>query len=468
MKRGIRLAALLLMLLLAMVSVPQPAEAASKSDFYGLWCNTNNHLLLCSDGTGVFGNKNTAYLIKWKLSATGEYIWFEGINGEYIPACCYSFKNSRKDVLVLDGFGTGSGSTYELKKTEVSSLSGCWSDGEEKLYLMDDGRYAYYRQDGNDNVYATGEWVNAGVAVYLLNKDSSRIDLLLFAERGSLSSADGSVTLRPTSTAEGSPCFLCGGSKRFMEDCSECNGGRVTCSACKGEKRRCSSCGGDGVAYTVKTYLNCTMCSVFGRNWNCSTCGGTGRYEYVKDKECGSCSGTGITHCGLCSNRGYVNCKKCSGRGGKMITCPCCGGSGKGATPTPKPTATPTPRPTATPGPRITFTQKNGASCSGAAWNAASPTCGKDVLKKLTRNYALEITFTASGNGHVWICLPQSRAGWTGIGQQNPIIRGNKVIIPYDTVVKAAGSSSSWGSQLYIKGNTEWKVTQIRVIYWPD
>ena len=210
------------------------------------------------------------------------------------------------------------------------------------------------------------------------------------------------------------------------------------------------------------------MCSVFGRNWNCSTCGGTGKYEYVSDKACDSCGGTGISRCSLCSNRGYVNCKKCGGQGGKMITCPCCGGSGQAATPTPEPTATPTPKPTATPGPRITFTQKNGASCSGAAWNSASPSCGKEVLSKLARNYALEITFSATGNGHVWICLPQSKAGWTGIGQQNPIIRGNKVIIPYDTLVKAAGASYSWGNQLYIKGSTDWKVTQIRVIYWPD
>lgn len=106
------------------------------------------------------------------------------------------------------------------------------------------------------------------------------------------------------------------------------------------------------------------------------TCGRVGKIEYSMDRDCATCNA-----------KGYVTCRKCSGKGGKSVACSYCGGSGLAATPTPKPTATH--------GPRITFTQKNGASCSGAAWNAASPSCGKDVLKKLTRNDALEITFSA-------------------------------------------------------------------------
>lgn len=80
------------------------------------------------------------------------------------------------------------------------------------------------------------------------------------------------------------------------------------------------------------------------------------------------------------------------------------------------------------------------ATCNAKGYVTCRKCSGKDVLKKLTRNYALEITFSASGNGHVWICLPQSKAGWTGISQQNPIIRGNKVIILCDDM----GSHSAW------------------------
>lgn len=422
--------------------------------------------MLHEDGTGVWYHGKNAECVTWREGRDMITMTFPDGSREVLE-----FKNGSTNTIVVDRGSSWVRKKYYLKRVDARTEdhTGVWAAGSEMLYLMSDGTYTL---KGND-VNSTGKWLEGGEAVFLLKNGSQEVMAALRADGSRLHRwyGGGSQVFfsRQPEPAVGSKCTLCAGVGRIDEDCPDCAGGTNKCSKCNGTtySSPCMGCGRDGTI-EYSTDMDCAVCNAYGRNRNCSICHGQGTYEYSWSRTCHLCNGTGGTRCTTCNAQGYITCKKCSGKGGKSVSCPFCGGSGLTATPTPRPTATPTPRPTATPGPRITFTQKNGAFCSGAAWNASSPSCGKDVLKNLTRNYALEITFSASGGGHVWICLPQSKAGWSGIGQQDPIIRGNKVIIPYDTVVKAAGSSSSWGSQLYIKGNTEWKVTQIRVIHWPD
>lgn len=464
--KSLKAAAVLMALVLVMIGLPMRVKAASMSQFYGLWKGESASLMLHKDGTGVWYSGKNVEIIKWRNESGTISMTFPDGTWDVLE-----FKNGSTNTIEVDRGSRWVKKLYYLKRvdTRTEDHTGVWAAGSEKLYLMSNGTYTL--KSGGIN--STGSWLEGGEAVFLLKNGSTEVAAALKDDGARLHRWYGNVSQsyfsRQPEPAVGSKCTLCAGAKQIYEDCPDCTGGTNKCSKCNGTtySRPCMTCGKDGkIEYSMD--MDCATCKAFGRDRNCSKCHGRGTYEYSWSKTCYSCNGTGGTRCTTCNAKGYMTCKKCSGKGGKSVSCSYCGGSGLAATSTPKPTATPTPRPTATPGPRITFTQKNGASCSGAAWNAASPSCGKDVLKKLTRNYALEITFSASGSGHVWICLPQSKAGWTGIGQQSPIIRGNKVIIPYDAVVKAAGSSSSWGSQLYIKGSTDWKVTQIRVIYWPD
>lgn len=106
---------------------------------------------------------------------------------------------------------------------------------------------------------------------------------------------------------------------------------------------------------------------------------------------------------------------------------------------------------------------------SGSAWESASVADAGWMLDFLEDGYALRIYYTARDNGHVWICLPHSKAGWSGIGQNDPIKRDGHVYIPYSMISRAAGTRpSDWEDSLYIKGNTDWKVTKIEVLRWVE
>ena len=104
----------------------------------------------------------------------------------------------------------------------------------------------------------------------------------------------------------------------------------------------------------------------------------------------------------------------------------------------------------------------------GDAWESVAVTSLSKLLQKLGPGYALRITYSATDNGKVWICLPLTKAGWTGIGQSNPIIRGDSIIIPYSVIKRATGNQFNPFDTLYIKGNTQWTVTKIEVVRWTE
>lgn len=195
--------------------------------------------------------------------------------------------------------------------------------------------------------------------------------------------------------------------------------------------------------------------------------------------------------CSKCSSgKVSVKCTNCSGTGTYSGTCPDCKGTGKKSTTTTKSATTKSTTTT-----RSTTTTKSSTTgkttgmpsnsvnnpalvnvsdkLSGNAWQAQSVTKGSNLMNELRSGRALRIEFTTSDpEGYVWICLPGSEIGWTGIGQQYPSIKssGNKryVIITYEAVVNAAGPKAKWGSKLYIKGNKDWSVQSISVINWKE
>lgn len=502
--RNVSAVVLLAALVLVFSIVPFGGLAEGMSDYAGIWEMSDgqdkDRLVLYEDGTGAIIDtmeysvyvdqiRKTVTPITWTADADNIIITYQSGHTK-------SYRTSKPPK--------GSRQAYvhsHVKNGDSRSDLYISTDGRSQLFLLPDNTYIVkniWNDVENDFVTLTGPWY----------EDASYVYLYVAGEKYAVHCSDGGWYMncyfhvqddpktvytnesgvhrvqfnRPTGISGGGVCPACEGNKIIIGDCYACkdgllpcrsslfpcnNTGKIKCMLCGGRGERicgfcdgtevCSACRGNG-AWAIDVYDDrfCVSCWSSGKCRYCDDNGG-----YVK---CHRCDGTGYEDCSTCEGKGGLTHNICNGQGSFVIQCPYCAGSGVAPAATP----TPTPAPTPTPGPRASFAQQNGASCSGTAWNAAVPACGKDVLKQLTGDYALEITFTASGNGHVWICLPQSKAGWTGIGQQDPIIRGNKVIIPYDTVVKAAGSSSSWGSQLYIKGSTEWKVTQIRVIYWPD
>ena len=171
-----------------------------------------------------------------------------------------------------------------------------------------------------------------------------------------------------------------------------------------------------------------------------------------------------------------VTCTECSGKGTYSGTCPDCKGTGKRSAST----ARTTPRPTSTPKRSDSSSSYSSGystyvwvtlplGLSGDAWESAGVADAAWLLEYMKDGYALRIAYTAKDNGHVWICLPHSKAGWTGIGQNNPIKRDGYVYIPYSMISRAAGvRPDDWEGALYIKGNTDWKVTKIEVVSWTD
>lgn len=171
-----------------------------------------------------------------------------------------------------------------------------------------------------------------------------------------------------------------------------------------------------------------------------------------------------------------VTCTECNGRGTYSGTCPDCKGTGKRSTTT---TARATARPTATPRPGTSRSSGRNRfagvfwtipqELSGEAWSSAGVPDAGVILGYIKDGYALRIVYTAEDDGHVWICLPHSKAGWSGIGQNDPIKGGGCVYITSDMIEAAAGSNrSSWGTAMYIKGNTRWRVSKIEIVYWND
>lgn len=453
--------------------------AETAADYTGLWKMTyggrEHELILNENGTGavitiaewrtpLLQCSRTVEKIAWTVEKDRVFIRFEsGLRTEVRLSTRLRRNTADIELWISEDGQTQlymlSGNTYvwknlwsDVEKCPVT-ISGQWFAGYDYLYLQIDGQqYAVNcKQIGNE---------------------------LQLCFPGS----DAVVYTRAQTVAGGGTCPVCDGAGAVMADCYRCRAGLRPCESsfmpCNGTgKVRCMGCGGDGRSACIfcDGSRTCSHCKGYAKGitdpWDarfCMSCFGSGKCSRCSESDgqnrCVICDGTGYEDCSACDGRGGLTHSVCGGTGGAVIRCPYCAGGGMAPAATP----TPTPRPTQTPGPRVSFARQDGAFCSGAAWNAATPACGREALKQLTAGYALEIAFTAAGDGHVWICLPQSKAGWTGIGQQNPIIRGNTVIIPYDTVVKAAGSPSSWGDQLYIKGNAEWQALQIRVIYWPD
>ncbi len=152
-------------------------------------------------------------------------------------------------------------------------------------------------------------------------------------------------------------CPECHGSKKSVEQCSECRKGAVYCTTCNytGKIRtRCSSCNGSG--YTSRTVkktcpdcngqrffrkdspVKCSDCggsgkvslgrTVGGHAYNCRRCGGSGQVNNYINVACRTCGASGYSgtetireKCNNCDN-GYVvtQCSKCNGTGAYMCT----------------------------------------------------------------------------------------------------------------------------------------------------
>ena len=301
--------------------------------------------------------------------------------------------------------------------------------------------------------------------------------------------AKPTATPKPTATA--APCTRCSGKGQLSGTCSLCNGnGKIkqNCTVCGGDHRvSCSNCGGSGrvKCTTCKATgkIECWYCSGRGTNASgtrtCSHCKGTGKDTCdvcdgagtKKDTQCQGSNGSGIQYCRYCSSDGkvQVTCTGCSGRGTYTGTCPDCKGTGKRTTTTTTTTTSSSTTKAPSAGTAGSVRYSRTVSISGKAWNSGGVSDPEALLSNLSSGYALRITYAAADNGYVWICLPHSKAEWTGIGQSNPIRQNGCVIIPYSVISKAAGSSkSSWGTGLYIKGNTDWYVTKIEVVRWTE
>ena len=110
------------------------------------------------------------------------------------------------------------------------------------------------------------------------------------------------------SRRNGSKCYTCGGTGRYVVECKRCDGtGRA----------ECDNCDGDG-------------------GWDCEECHGTGKCSHCRgngDFKCRACDGSGI--CGKCMGKGKIWCPDCQGKGicftckgSTKIECPKCKGFG--------------------------------------------------------------------------------------------------------------------------------------------
>ena len=474
-----------LLLLITVVTAAAQADEArlpgGNTPVVGVWKAEDYLLCLQEDGDGCLKTKSGLYRFTWQWD--GKVLQLDGDNlSERLLASSSQlatiFYGKKVTLTRAADFASNAGTWKTVNGAEPHSLE-----------LNADGHYSFF-SDGQE--LFGGEWMDGGEWIFLFRAGNSTLQAEVGAEGLILTVKRTQYMLRretpvspaPTSTpAPENLCTSCGGARRVpylcghcrgsggdTAKCSACNGvGRADCRTCKGGiifciscdgrgSYPCSSCGGDGRSsgYFADSSGRCTFCDGKGK-YDCSRCKGE-RFRY-----CGDCNAQGRLTCASCKGKGKTNvyCKSCKGTGVSYGPCDVCDGVGTMATPKPTNPVHAAPL------------LKKSVRLSGAAWNAQSVDGGAEILKKFQRGTALLIEYTTSGSdGHVWICLPESKQGWTGIGQQSPMIRqeGSRryVIIPFSEVFRAAGNAGTWGKKLYIKGNQQWTVMSVSVIPWTE
>ncbi|MBQ8201130.1 MAG: hypothetical protein IJZ74_05120 [Clostridia bacterium] len=111
-----------------------------------------------------------------------------------------------------------------------------------------------------------------------------------------------------------------------------------------------------------------------------------------------------------------------------------------------------------------TAVMESSKKLTGAANVKKTHADSKTLLNSMVVGYALEITYT-SGDGKIWIVLPEAKSGSTVVGKKDALIVDGKAYISFQQIYDATGTAKgNWGSQLQFTSSSAWTVTKVRVL----
>ena len=109
------------------------------------------------------------------------------------------------------------------------------------------------------------------------------------------------------------------------------------------------------------------------------------------------------------------------------------------------------------------FVAFDGYTTSGGAWGQNGADFTADLLAALTPGSIIEIAYK-SGDGSMWVVLPDAAAGWSRCAQGTAICDGSKAYVTYEQIAAVVGDDqANWGARLQFEAATDWEVYGIRV-----
>ncbi len=106
-----------------------------------------------------------------------------------------------------------------------------------------------------------------------------------------------------------------------------------------------------------------------------------------------------------------------------------------------------------------------GFTTSGGAWAQNGFEVPQEIWDALVPGSVVEVEFT-SGDGQIWVVMPDAAAGWMRVAQNKAYINGSGTTaqIPYEAFVELCGEDkTTWGARMQFEGSADWEVYSVKV-----